>query len=120
MQVLDQRETFQRLCKETGKWGLWLSLPNWMVNDPDYPNITWNNYFDELVKAVPFLNLLDHAQSIVDEKVCILCEDEEECEDLFWQVVGEDGPTKSNPYNGPIKVYALTYNPDGVIMNENT
>jgi hypothetical protein len=38
----------------------------------------------------------------------------------FWSVVGDDGPTKTNPYNGPVRVFACTYDPDGITMNENT
>jgi predicted membrane GTPase involved in stress response len=33
---------------------------------------------------------------------------------------GEDGPTAMNPYDGNVKIYALTCNPEGKLLNENT
>ena len=45
---------------------------------------------------------------------------EAECCAAFEDIVGDDGPTKKNPYDGPMRVYALTCDPHGELMNENT
>jgi hypothetical protein len=44
---------------------------------------------------------------------------EEDMNAFYDNIVGDDGPTKSNPYNGQIKIYALTCGPNG-LLNENT
>ena len=44
----------------------------------------------------------------------------EDAYNTFHQVVGDDGPTRTNPYNGPVKVYACVCGPDGKITTENT
>jgi len=40
--------------------------------------------------------------------------------DAYYRTVGDDGPTKLNDYNGPCRIYALTCDPFGQLLNENT
>lgn len=108
MVILSQLKVVEQLAKSTNKWVLYISfhvdIDNWK----------------EILKATPYLNWDKDIQAIMEGCAIILCESQEECEKLFWQTVGDDGPTKTNKYNGPAKVYALTCSPDGQFMNENT
>jgi len=81
--------------------------------------------FEEVVKAAPYLaNWQDDndnmAQIMFDGSGFILCEDEAEMKEYYYQTVGDDGTTKYNPYNGPARVYALAIEADGEIGTENT
>ncbi len=107
MKIMTGQETFAMLCKERRCWGLYLSYGS--------PEDWW-----DITLAVPFLTAPKYGQAMVDGQAFILCDSEEECQQLYDQVVGDDGPTKINPYNGPIRAYALTVSPDGEFMNENT
>lgn len=75
--------------------------------------------YDEVVKAAPYLKLEEHGQIICDGGGILIYNTIKEMEKDFWKTVGDDGPTKTNKYNGPAKVYALTCI-NGVLMNENT
>jgi hypothetical protein len=102
--VLDVVETLARVTK---KWVLYISFggtDDWM----------------EIIKAAPYLNWNLDTQCIMEGSAVILCESQEECEKLFWQTVGDDGPTKTNKYDGPARVFAITCSSDGQLMNENT
>ena len=103
------------LCKTTKCYGLYLAFPDDVFNP------------DELKKAVPFLDLgiggtevEGDYQAISSDYMFVLCESEKECYKLFDQVVGDEGPTKSNPYDGPMRVYAVTINSDGQVETTNT
>jgi len=111
MEKLDHSMVLQKLCKSTKKWGCFFSLIN-----EDFTKST------EIVKAAPWLSLdndLD-CQMICDESGYVLFDSEEECHLIYDKTVGDDGPKKLNPYNGPARIYMLTCNPDGELMNENT
>jgi len=108
-----------KLCKASKKYGIYLGFEE----EPFIPK--------EVQKACPFLNFEDNNdvnytedqtdyQAYSDGHMFILCDSEEECYRLYEQVVGDDGPTKTNPYNGPCRVYALTINPNGEMETENT
>lgn len=108
-------EALSRLCKATGKYGLYLSFdPSEEFSPQDHQ------------EACPFLDLSDVAsdnedwQALMDEHMFVLCEDYEECYRLFESVVGDEGPTKTNPYNGDCRVFAMTINNNGEIENTNT
>jgi len=105
MKVLDKNSVLQLLCKMCNKWGMYLDCHT-------YPN--------EFLLAAPYLNLQEHAQFIVENGGIILFDTEEEMNKCFNSTIGDDGPTKTNPYNGNTKVYAITCNIDGQFLNENT
>lgn len=108
MEALSSFQVFEKLCKATNKWGLYISI----YEPEDGP---W-----EATKAAPYLNEKDHIQIIMDGHGIFLFDNQEEMEKCYWQTVGDDGPTKINKYNGLTRVYALTCDPTGQLHNENT
>lgn len=111
---LTKTQAFQLLCKSTKKWGVSIYIGNW--KNPD-----------EVQKAAPYLDFAKNdekhendAQIMTDEMGIILTDTEKECDQIFNQTIGDDGPTKENPYNGPQRIYALTCNPNGELQTENT
>lgn len=110
MIFLDLHQMAQAACREACKHGLWLSFPTWHIID---------NYF----LAAPWLKgLQDNSlfQGMGDGHVLALFDTAEERDAAYQNTVGDDGPTKTNPYNGPCRIYALTISPDGELLNENT
>lgn len=101
------------LCKFKKKWGLYLAVPaNWDDVVPSRQN--------ELQKAVPYLNRDQVFELLLQGSVYLFCDSEEECYRYYEQTVGDDGPTETNPYDGPVRVYALTCDPNGELQAENT
>lgn len=74
---------------------------------------------DEILKAAPYLNIAMNCQIISDGIGFLQFNSTNEMEKYFQLTVGDDGPTKTNPYNGPARVYAITCN-NGQLENENT
>lgn len=71
----------------------------------------------ELTKACP---ILAGALYCLAEGTCaVYFDDEPSALAAFGQIVGDDGPTKTNSYNGPARVYAYLAGPNGGIT-ENT
>ena len=99
------------LCRRRGQWGMMLSYTSACGADV---------YIDDLPKAVPFLDSPDVFSLCVEEHLYVFCDTSEDIHALYGQVVGDDGPTKLNPYSGPVRVYALTCGPDGTLGTENT
>jgi hypothetical protein len=75
--------------------------------------------YAEILKAAPYLTYND-SQALVDGEAVIICDSVEEQNRLYWQTVGDDGPTDTNPYDGKARVYALTIDKTGQTLNENT
>lgn len=109
MKILNHADTLEALAKVTGKPCMYLNLRFW-EGAP----------LEEIVKAAPYLSLHDDCQAILDGCAFIVCDSYEEMQKLYDQTVGDDGPTKSNSYDGPIRIYALTCNAQGQTENENT
>lgn len=78
------------------------------------------NPLEEIPKAAPYLSADEAMHLWHYGTVYLLFQSEEEMHAAYWRTVGDDGPTKTNPYNGPAKVYALTCGADGLLQNENT
>jgi hypothetical protein len=114
MRTAKMYEAEGALCRETQMWGLYISWGCPSCYEAGGETL------QEIIKAAPFLNFKEHSQQLLDGYGFFLFNTEEEQLDHYWQVVGDDGPTKSNPYKGPARVYALTFNPKGQLMNENT
>jgi hypothetical protein len=108
MEILDYHTAAAQLAKLLNKWIIAISL-----NDDFIP-------YEEYIKAAPYLASDEACQVVADGNGIIICDSEEECEKLFDLTVGDDGPTKSNSYNGPARVYALTISPNGEFVDENT
>jgi hypothetical protein len=103
----DGTKTFTELCRLNSMWGLSVSFQD----DDD---------LDEVIKAAPYLNYKDHGQILAEGSAIVLCDTEEEVVELYKRTVGDDGPTKLNDYDGPVKVYARVCNPQGEVLFENT
>lgn len=113
MQALDDIQVLQLACEATNRWGLYVN-----IFIPD--DLPLENRIDEVLKAASFLNLEEHSQLIFDEHGWVLFDTQEEMEDAYWRCIGDDGPNDINPYDGPVSVYALTCDPTGQTLNENT
>ena len=109
MRKLDLTGILEELTRATNQWGMLLSL------EPYTEEIT----YQEVNKAVPFLNMDDDAQAFADG-YCIILGTQGEIENAYDQTVGDDGPTELNRYDGPARVYALTCDNTGQTRNENT
>jgi hypothetical protein len=109
MQKLTKSETLQALCRATSRYGMFIAF-EWPEGVP----------LDEIAKAAPYLDLASDAQLLCDGEGFLLFDTEEELERAYRRTVGDDGPTPENPYDGPMRVYALTCFPDGELRNENT
>lgn len=120
MQILELPEVCRQYCKIKGKPGIWFNIYDkdgllpWEVEEEEY------EFSSELEKAAPWLSVKDYGQIMIDGYGFILCQDREEQMNIYWQTVGDDGPTDSNPYKGPVRVYALTINSYGEFEYENT
>jgi hypothetical protein len=108
MKVLSGIELACEVAKRTRKPVLFLGLRQ--AEDVGY---------DEVLKAAPYLTFED-SQALIDGEAVIVCDSVKEQERLYWQTVGDDGPTKTNTYDGPARVYALTIDKNGQTLNENT
>jgi hypothetical protein len=110
----------QLYCLATSQYAVFFS--GLRVEEPrsSDPN-EWGRYLEEQKKALIFLDPDDenYHQIMMDGEGFCTFSTKEEMEAFYDMIVGDDGPTKSNPYDGPIRVYALTCGPDG-LMNENT
>lgn len=106
MKVMSRSETLQKLCKASGKWGLYMKY-----NGPESDVYA-------MMYSAPFLDL--DSQAFSAGMSFILFKSEKECRKVFDRIVGDDGPTESNPYKGPGNWYALTCSDKGKLMNENT
>ena len=110
MRILNSTEVEQEVAKALGKWCLHLHAG---YGNDDYT-------IKELNKAVPYLTEDQARQLLFDGGFLVVCDSKEECERFYSQTVGDDGPTKTNPYDGLANVYALTISDHGVLMAENT
>lgn len=118
MKVLTQMDQFALACKAAKKFGLYISFEA-------QPGMN-EKKLAELYKAAPYLKELGkedpgHLITILfDGHATFLCDTQQEVVKLFNSTVGDDGPTKANPYRGSCKVFALTCDNKGKLMSENT
>lgn len=97
------------LCRQHRMWGMYAS-----VSDPEVVH-------EELLKAAPWAAERDALWNLTAEGgVYLIFSNEAEMLTVYEQTVGDDGPTKTNSYDGPVRVYALTCDPEGNTLNENT
>lgn len=109
MKALDTHGVLGELCKAANLPGMFISF-DWNFDDGPA----------EVFEAAPYLDPHEHGQILADGRGYLLFDDEEEMERTYWLTVGDDGPTETNPYNGKIRVYALTCSRSGQFLNENT
>jgi len=103
MQYITFMEALQYMCKLEKKWGLYFS---------------YNEGVDlqEVLKAAPYLK----AEHLTPSNGAFLFDTEKEMLKHFNMTVGDNGPTRTNSYDGPVQVYAVTCSPEGEIQDENT
>lgn len=105
--ILDWANVVEALAKAEGTWILYLST----TGNPDAE-------VSDILKAAPFGQ--DVAFNLLGGGFCVLrFHDEAAGMAAFGLVVGDDGPTKTNPYNGRARVFAYLAGPEGGIT-ENT
>jgi hypothetical protein len=112
MKKLNAVEAAQELAKTLKKPILYISFDPFSLEGDDP--------FTEQSKSAPYLDPLEDIHLMMYNEAIIICNDDEELKELFWQTVGDDGPTETNPYDGPARTYALTINSRGEMLNENT
>ncbi|MCK9371281.1 hypothetical protein M0R04_15315 [Candidatus Dojkabacteria bacterium] len=110
MEILDQITTLEKLCKLSGKWGLFI-----LFGFPDHTEEVM-----DIFKASFLTEEEKYGQVISDGCGYFLFGTEKEMEKHYYMCAGDDGPTELNKYNGNLRVYALTCDPNGQTMNENT
>lgn len=72
-----------------------------------------------LREAVSFLTLSQSIDLFANGFIVVICESVDHMNYLYEHVVGDDGPTSYNKYDGPCRIYALTID-RGIALNENT
>ena len=107
MILLDRTEVLKELCKQSGKYGMYISF----IEQYNIVGIT---------EAAPYLNFEEHHQVFLDGHGWMLFDSRVEMETCYRKTVGDDGPTELNPYDGDVRVYALTCSLAGELENENT
>ncbi len=106
------------LCKGRKSYGMLASFP--VPTDQEWENL--ETYIEELYKAAPYLtrDVLTSQDVLFTGQVYLFFSSEEEMLEYYDATVGDDGPTETNKYDGPVKVYAITCDPSGTLLNENT
>jgi hypothetical protein len=74
---------------------------------------------EEMHKAVPLMSKEQAHHLWMEGNLFLEFETEDSAREFFDSVVGDDGPTKTNSYNGPARVFALWGEPRGW-LSENT
>lgn len=118
MRPLSMIDMMREYCRISGKYAMLLTFTMPEASEID----AW---FPEIYKAAPYLKgrtlgeRSDFLDIITNEQGVLVFDTKEEMDRYYDQTVGDDGPTKLNPYDGPGRVGALTCGPRGLI-NENT
>lgn len=115
VELFSTQKLCEAYCRETGKWIVYMHF--------DETTETWGDGRAELLKACPILAEQDDSgqtlQTLMDGGGLIVCSDQEHATREYKRIVGDDGPTELNPYDGPARVYALLIGPEGWV-DENT
>ena len=109
MTPLSHTDTLKTLAKLLGKPCMYII--GW--DNPNYPYVG-------AYEAAPYMAEDGFNQMLCDGSGFLVFDSEEEMYRYYDQTVGDDGPTKSNPYDGPVRIYALTCGADGQTQSENT
>lgn len=105
------------LCKARGKWGMFCLWSGEV--DASVAN-TIADAISEIRQAAPWLSHEAATALWVDDERYFFFATEQAMCAAYAATVGDDGPTPTNPYDGPIRIYALTCSPVGELLNENT
>lgn len=91
-------------CALTSKWVV--------VLRPDLEQVGEIDPWGELIGTAPILESLfdgPGGQIVHDGLGFIVCATEIEAREAYDGIVGDDGPTPHNSYNGPCRIYAVLY-----------
>ncbi len=97
------------VCKLSNRWALCLSPPS---------GDSYEYSVNDVQRAAPFLSW-DEAEEVLHKGSVFLFDLEADVWPLFEQIVC-DGPTETNSYDGPCRIYATIWSPKGGCVNENT
>ena len=115
--VHDDTDVFRSLCQTTKRWGLFISYSAINVTNSLFEDF---DLAPEVIKAAPYLDTYEALMLIYDKNKFLTFDTRKERDEAFDLTVGDEGPTKRNKYDGIVKIYALTCDPDGTFGNENT
>lgn len=118
--LIGHSQIFTSLCRAHHKWGVSISFI--------CPSLTGSHgqylaEVREVEKAIPWIHRLsekDRLNLLFEGNGFFLFDSEQEMLDFYYLTVGDDGPTQLNHYNGEMRVYALTCDPTGQLLSENT
>lgn len=107
------------ICKQESKWGVYLS---WNV---DYDDKTafeeWSKNISPILgKVLENMGPYDDFYLFCAGFLMCLYDTNKEMYRTYFSVVGDDGPTAYNKYNGNFRIYALTCSNEGMLLIENT
>lgn len=101
-------ETIEAYMHYKPCWGVYLSNSNDDVTS------------GEMHKAVPLLNQEQINHLWIEGNLFLEFENRDSAQEFFNSVIGDDGPTKTNPYNGPARVFAIWGGLEDGWLSENT
>lgn len=114
MKTLTKFDLLENYTKSSGKYVVMLSCSN---TDDDFVNTC---PLAQLRKAVPMItDSGDIVNLFTGGTLFFEFDYNDAATDFFDTVVGDDGPTRLNSYNGPARVFACLSGPNGLIT-ENT
>lgn len=124
MKVLDTINVMKELCIAKECYGIYFELGYFS------DSFSFEDWLDELRKSIPimfhkyepYLIKEEYVQAVANQCGYVLFEGPEAkvtMEFNFNQIVGDDGPTRLNDYDGPVRVYAISFGPNGT-LDENT
>lgn len=102
-------EILSELCRLRKQWGIFL-----------YCAVDQEVSLQDIQKAAPWFSDDLAAYFALDSGAYVFFDSQMEMDAAYYRTVGDDGPSPSNPYDGPAKVYALTCSPTGTLRTENT
>lgn len=107
---LDHVAVIEAAVRSVGAWCLYLSVSS-SADDTD-----------DIACAAPYLDSIDGEawfRLSTGEPLYVFGE-EADLRRMFEATVGDDGPTATNRYDGPARVYAMLVSPTDGVMTENT
>lgn len=107
----DDYAVLRALCAALKRWGMRINAYS-SGDDAPAP--------EEARKAAPYVPEEQAMRLALGYGAVLLFDSEAECYAAYDDTVGDDGPTTTNPYTGPVRVGAVTCSPAGELQSENT